>query len=77
MPTRILRGLLIAILCVVLVGFGVCGALGTISGVAGMFEARDRSLGRTMIVCGVLGLAVAWGAWKALAALWRRRRPNA
>ena len=78
MLTRILRGLLIAILCVVLVGFGVCGAIGTFGGVVSLFEtSRDGSMGNTMIVFGVFGLAVAWGAWKAIAALWRRRRPGA
>jgi len=74
MLIKILRGLLIAVLCVALVGFGVCGAFGMLGGVASMFESsKDNSLQNTMIVCGVLGLAVAWVAWLAIAALWRRR----
>jgi len=74
MLTRILRGLLIAVLCAALVGFGVCGAFGTLGGVASLVEDNnDGSLARTMIICGVLGLAVAWVAWLAIAALWRRR----
>jgi hypothetical protein len=74
----ILRGVLIVILCVVLVGFGVCGAMGTFGGIAGLIDARQSNeVVPVLIGCGLAGLAVAWGAWKALSALWRRGWPGA
>lgn len=77
MLKSIARAVLTLILFVALVGFGLCGAYGTLFGVGSLFDRpgeMDSTLGRVMIVFGLAGLVVAVGCWKALAVLMRGRR---
>lgn len=65
------RVLLTLILCVALVGFGVCGAYGTFGGlVFGFTGSTDGFI--WFMPLGLLGLGIAWLVWKALAGLWRK-----
>ena len=77
MLSKIARGILAAILCVLLVGFGVCGAYGTFGGLVGLVgnAGEGRGFSPILIGCGLVGLAIAWVCWKAVAGLWRRRPP--
>jgi hypothetical protein len=65
------RALLTAILCVLLVGFGVCGAFGAVNGVLSVGSSEGRPWGLLFITSGVIGLAIAWLCWRAIAGLWR------
>jgi hypothetical protein len=65
-----LRVLLTAVLCVLLVGFGVCGAYGTVNGLA-VGVSQNREAGLFLMAFGVSGLAIGWLCWRALARLWR------
>jgi hypothetical protein len=58
------RFVLVAILCVLLVGFGVCG-------VVGLFLSFQAGL--IAFMCGLAGIGIAWAAWSALAEMWRKR----
>jgi hypothetical protein len=75
---NIARGVLTLILCFVLVGFGVCGAFGTFGGIASLFDhsSGDSAVAPMLIGLGPVGLAIAWGCWKAVASLWRKRPPG-
>ena len=76
---RFARGMLIAVLCVGLVGFGLCGALGTVAGL-GSHKGSDREaagIASLMLQCGLAGLAIASGCGYGLYRLMRRRRPDA
>jgi hypothetical protein len=66
-----LRVFVTAILCVLLVGFGVCGAYGTFGGLA-VGLSGGWSGGLFMIALGAVGLAIAWLCWRATARLWRK-----
>ncbi len=65
------RVLLTLILCVALVGFGVCGAYGTFGGLVFGFTRSTEGFVLFMPL-GLLGLGIAWLAWKGLARLWRK-----
>jgi hypothetical protein len=75
---NIARGVLTAFLCVVLVGFGLCGAYGTFGGFVSLFArpGEGSGLGPILIAFGVVGLGIAWGCWKTIAVLWRKRPPT-
>jgi uncharacterized membrane protein len=72
------RGLLAVILSVLLVGFGICGAYGTLGGVANLFDhsSEGRAFAPVLIGAGLLGLAIAWICWKLVTGLWRKRPPG-
>lgn len=72
---RLGRAILTALLCALLVGFGVCGAYGTFGGLSGALggPGEGRALFPLLLGCGLAGLAIAWLCWRAIAALWRRR----
>jgi tellurite resistance protein TehA-like permease len=75
---NIARGVLTAFLCVVLVGFGLCGAFGTFSGLADLGGAGSgelRGIGPILIGFGLVGLVIAWLCWLEIAKLWRKRPP--
>ena len=65
------RALLAFCLCVLLVGFGICGAYGVFGGLATSLEGR---VGESLVffVPAAIGLLVAWVCWKILAGLWRK-----
>ena len=75
----VLRAILTAILSVLLVGFGLCGAYGTFGGVAGMFggPGEGKAYAGLFLVCGLIGLGIAWVCWKAIAGVWRKSGPPA
>jgi hypothetical protein len=75
----VLRGIVTAVLAVFLVGFGVCGAYGAFNGVAAIFQTSREGLGfaPVLVIAGLLGLALAWGCWKAISSLWRKPEPPA
>jgi len=65
------RALLTVILCICLVGFGLCGAYGVFGGVATVSGGRvGESL--VFLLPAAIGLAIAWACWKLLGALWRK-----
>jgi hypothetical protein len=68
------RVLLTLILCVLLVGFGLCGAYGTFAGLLGGVR-RNSPDGLLFLVPGAIGLGIAWLCWKAVARLWRKPQP--
>jgi hypothetical protein len=74
---NIARGILTVILCLVLVGFGVCGAMGTFGGLADLASrpGEGRSYAPTLIGLGLVGLGIAWGCGMAIVRLWRKRPP--
>jgi tellurite resistance protein TehA-like permease len=65
------RALLAFVLCVMLVGFGICGAYGTFGGLAFAFSGNTEGL-VLFLPLGLLGFGIAWLAWKVLAGLWRK-----
>ena len=75
----VLRGIFTAFLAVFLVGFGVCGAYGAFGGLAAFFQnsGEGRGIAPVPVVAGLLGLAIAWGCWKAISSLWRKPEPPA
>jgi len=71
------RTFLSAILCVLLVGFGLCGAWGTLVGLPGVVRGSGggESFDGAFLVCGLIGLAIAGLCWMAIAWLERKRPP--
>ncbi|MCS0582437.1 hypothetical protein NX784_12625 [Massilia pinisoli] len=72
---NIARGILTAFLCVMLAGFGLCGAAGTISGLAGMSSPGPENFSSIALVFGLIGLGIALVCGLALFRLWRKRPP--
>jgi hypothetical protein len=67
-----LRVLVTAVLCVLLVGFGVCGVQGMAGGLWQIGATQARSWGIVIFVLGAVGLAIAWLCWRGIAGLWRK-----
>lgn len=72
---NIARGILTAFLCVVLVGFGVCGIGGTISGLAGLSSPGPENFSSIALVFGLIGLGIACVCGFVIFRLWRKRPP--
>jgi len=74
MLNKIVRGLLIAVLVALLVGFGACGLFGTVGGLRDVMNPRpsEMQLGGLVLGCGLAGLAVAAVAGFLLRKLLRR-----
>jgi hypothetical protein len=75
---NITRGVLTFFLCVVLVGFGLCGAYGTFGGLADLVGGSSgelKGIGPMLIGFGLVGLGIAWGCGIAVVRLWRKRPP--
>jgi len=72
---NIARGILTAFLCVMLVGFGVCGIGGTISGLAGLSSPGPENFSSIALVFGLIGLGIASVCGFAIFRLWRKRPP--
>ncbi|SDF58436.1 hypothetical protein SAMN05428966_11783 [Massilia sp. PDC64] len=75
---NVARGILTVILSLALAGFGLCGAFGTIGGLAGLSDssAEGRGIGQLMLICGLAGLAIA-GVCLYVVVRLRRKRPRA
>lgn len=72
---RLGRALLTVILCICLVGSGICGAYGVFGGAMTAVAGRGQeSLAYALVffVPAAIGLAIAWGCWKLIGALWRK-----
>lgn len=75
---NIARGVLTAFLCVVLVGFGLCGAYGTVGGLADLVGGGSgelKGIEPMLIGFGLVGLGIAWVCGIAIVRLWRKRPP--
>jgi hypothetical protein len=72
---NIVRGILTAFLCVALVGFGLCGVSATFGGLAGLFSPGPGNFSSTLLVFGLVGLAIAFGCGWLVVRLWRKRPP--
>jgi hypothetical protein len=70
---NITRGVLTFFLCVVLVGFGLCGAYGTFGGLADLVGGLLND--SAVVFFGLVGLGIAWACWRGIVDLWRKRRP--
>ena len=75
----VVRGFVTAVLAVFLVGFGLCGAYGTFGGMTAFFQSsgEGRGIAPILVIAGLIGLALAWGCWKAIADIWRKPGPPA
>jgi hypothetical protein len=69
------RALATLFLCVFLIGFGVCGALGAINGASAIVSSGAGGEGTLFVVLGILGLLIAFGCGTAIAGLWRKPPP--
>jgi uncharacterized membrane protein YdfJ with MMPL/SSD domain len=72
---NIARGILTAFLCVALVGFGLCGAVGTFSGLAGLSSPGPENFSSVALVLGLIGLGIALVCGWIVVRLWRKRPP--
>lgn len=68
MLMRALRALLMYVLFLLMVGTGMCGAMGVAAGLLG--GSRESSV---FLVYGGVGLLVAWGCWAGISAIRRAR----
>jgi FtsH-binding integral membrane protein len=78
---NVVRGTLIAILSLALVGFGLCGAIGTLSGLAGISKpstggGEDMNLAPAFLMYGLIGLAIAGVCLFFILRLQRKRPPG-
>ena len=72
---NVARGILIAILSLALAGFGLCGAVGTFSGLAGLSSPGPENFSSIALVFGLIGLGIASVCGFAIFRLWRKRAP--
>jgi len=78
---NVVRGILTVILSLALVGFGLCGAAGTISGLAGMSRpstggGENLNLAPAFLLYGLIGLAIAGVCLFLIRRLQRKRPPG-
>ena len=75
----VVRGFVTVVLAVFLVGFGVCGAYGSLAGISAFVEnsREGRAFAPLFVIAGLIGLALAWGCWKAIAGIRRKSKPPA
>ena len=72
---NIARGTLTVILSLALAGFGLCGAVGTFSGLAGLSSPGPENFSSIALVFGLIGLGIASVCGFAIFRLWRERPP--
>jgi hypothetical protein len=76
MLTQIGKVFFTIVLCVLLVGFGWCGVLGTVSGIAQLSRPPGgENLSGLLLVTGLGGLGIALASGWVLYQLWRKRPP--
>jgi len=78
---NVVRGILTVILSLALVGFGLCGAVGTINGLAGISRpstggGENLNLAPAFLMCGLIGLAIAGVCLFLVRRLQRKRPPG-
>ncbi|KGF80656.1 hypothetical protein IA69_16605 [Massilia sp. JS1662] len=73
---NVARGILTVILSLALAGFGLCGAVGTFSGLAGMSSPGPENFSSVALVFGLIGLAIAGVCLLLLVKLLRKRPPG-
>jgi hypothetical protein len=74
MLTQIGKVFFTIVLCVLLVGFGWCGAFGTVSGIAGLSApSGGENISGLLLITGLGGLGVALVSGWGLYLLWRKR----
>jgi uncharacterized membrane protein YdfJ with MMPL/SSD domain len=73
---NVVRGILTVILSLALAGFGLCGAVGTFTGLAGLSSPGPENFSSVAIVFGLIGLGIAGVCLFFLIRLRRRRRPG-
>ena len=72
---NVARGILTVILSLALAGFGLCGAVGTFSGLAGLSSPGPENFSSIALVFGLIGLGIASVCGFAIFRLWRKRPP--
>ena len=72
---NVARGILTVILSLALAGFGLCGAVGTFSGLAGLSSPGPENFSSVALVFGLIGLGIAFVCGWIVARLWRKRPP--
>jgi uncharacterized membrane protein len=70
---NIARGILTVILSLALAGFGLCGAVGTFSGLAGLSSPGPENFSSVALVFGLIGLGIAFVCGWIVLRLWRKR----
>ena len=70
---NIARGILTVILSLALAGFGLCGAVGTFSGLAGLSSPGPENFSSVALVFGLIGLGIAFVCGWIVVRLWRKR----
>jgi uncharacterized membrane protein YdfJ with MMPL/SSD domain len=73
---NVVRGILTVILSLALAGFGLCGAVGTFTGLAGLSSPGPENFSSVAIVFGLIGLGIAGVCLFFLIRLRRRRPPG-
>ncbi|WP_413672621.1 hypothetical protein ACEN9H_26140 [Massilia cellulosiltytica] len=73
---NVARGFLTAILSLALAGFGLCGAAGTFSGLAGLSSPGPENFSSVALVLGLIGLGIAFVCGWIVVRLWRKRPPG-
>ena len=70
---KVARGILTVILSLALAGFGLCGAVGTFSGLAGLSSTGPENFSSVALVFGLIGLGIAFVCGWIVVRLWRKR----
>ncbi|PQO90659.1 hypothetical protein C5614_27265 [Massilia phosphatilytica] len=73
---NVARGILTVILSLALAGFGLCGAVGTFSGLAGLSSPGPENFSSIALVFGLIGLGIALVCGWIVVRLWRKRPPG-
>jgi hypothetical protein len=71
------RMLLIAIMCMLMIGFGVCGVYNAGRGFSAIFHRVVPKVSGEwfLVIWGALFIGIAWVCWGAIRVLWRNTRP--
>ena len=72
---NVARGILIVILSLAVAGFGLCGAIGTFSGLAGLSSPGPENFSSVALVFGLIGLGIAFVCGWIVVRLLRKRPP--
>lgn len=73
---QLFRALACLFLGALMIGFGVCGVMGMGNGLlTGFRDPANWSGAGIFIGCGLVGILIALGCWKAIAAVWNEQPP--